>query len=182
MKYMLLTITSLVIVSLAACTIPQNTPTQTTTRNTAVVPPVTRAILAATPAQTTSSDTAEEIEVRDLVENFGKRLQTVSLMASDAPQEIENQYSDFVSRALLEKWMSDVSKAPGRLVSSPWPDRIEITIISKDGSGRYILTGFVVDVTNMEVVNGGAADRIPVRVVVQKDQGRWLITEYSEER
>ena len=43
-------------------------------------------------------------------------------------------------------------------------------------------TGFVVEVTSMEVVSGGAAAKIPVRIVVQKDQGRWLITEYAEDR
>lgn len=175
MKRIILAMTLLVTVSLVACTIPPNPPTQTTASNTAAVPMVT-------PAQTTISNAAEETEIRDLVENFGKRLQDVSLLSSDAAQEMQKQYSEFASPALLETWMSDVTKAPGRIVSSPWPDRIEITTLAKEGSDRYVITGFVIEVTSVEVVNGGAADRIPVRVVVQKSQGRWLITEYSEER
>ena len=178
MKRIILAMTLLVTVSLVACAIPPNPPTQTTASNTAAIPMVTPV----TPTQTTISDAAEETEIRDLVENFGKRLQDVSLLSSDAAQEMQKQYSEFVSPALLETWMSDVTKAPGRIVSSPWPDRIEITTLAKEGSDRYVITGFVVEVTSVEVVNGGAADRIPVHVVAQKDQGRWLITEYSEER
>ena len=175
MQRIILAMTLLVTVSLVACPIPPNPPTQTTASNTAAVPMVT-------PAQTTISNAAEETEIRDLVENFGKRLQDVSLLSPDAAQEMQKQYSEFASPALLETWMSDVTKAPGRIVSSPWPDRIEITTLAKEGSDRYVITGFVIEVTSVEVVNGGAADRIPVRVVVQKSQGRWLITEYSEER
>jgi len=117
-----------------------------------------------------------------VVENFGKRLQNVSLQSPDAAQEMQKQYSEFVSAALLETWMNDVSKAPGRIVSSPWPDRVEIISLVKEGSDKYVIIGFVVEVTSIEVVSGGAAAKIPVRIVVQKDQERWLITEYSEER
>jgi hypothetical protein len=51
----------------------------------------------------------------------------------------------------------------------------------KEASHRYVITGFVVEMTSVEMVNGGAAAKIPIRVVVQKDQGHWLITEYVEE-
>lgn len=128
------------------------------------------------------SITDEANHVRYVVENFGKRLQNVSLQSPDAAQEMQKQYSEFVSAALLETWMNDISKAPGRIVSSPWPDRIEITALTKEGSDKYVIAGFVVEVTSMEIVSGGAAAEIPVRIVVQKDQGRWLITEYAEER
>ena len=157
MKHIIMTL--LATVSLVACTIPPTAP-----------------------AQTTASNTDEEAEIRDLVENFGKRLQTVSLLSTDAAQEMQKQYSDFVSPALLETWMKDVTKAPGRTVSSPWPDRIDLTTLSKEGSDRYVITGFVIEVTSVEMVNGGAAAKIPVRIVGQRGQGRWLITEYAEEQ
>jgi hypothetical protein len=135
-----------------------------------------------TSTQTTISSTTEEAEVRDLVEEFGKRLGAVSLLAADAAQQIQQQYSEFVSSTLLERWMNDVSDAPGRLISSPWPGRIEIATLSKQDSDRYEVTGFVIEVTSVEMVNGGAVDKIPVRVVVQREQDHWLITEYAEER
>lgn len=182
MKHIILAITLLAIVSLVACTIPSTMPAQTVASNTATVSPVTRTTPTATPTQIATSYATEEAEIRDLVENFGKRLQNVSLQAPDAAQEIQKQYSEFVTPALLEMWMNDVSKAPGRIVSSPWPDRIEITTLSKEGTDRYELTGFVVEITSLEVVNGEVATKIPVRMVVQKVQGSWLITEYADEQ
>ena len=182
MKHIILAITLLAIVSLVACTIPSTTPAQTAASNTATVSPVARTTPTATPTQIATSDATEEAEIRDLVENFGKRLQNVSLLAPDSAQEIQKQYSEFVTPALLEMWMKDVSKAPGRIVSSPWPDRIEITTLSKADTNTYEITGFVVEITSLEVVNGGAATKIPVRMVVQKVQGSWLITEYAEEQ
>jgi hypothetical protein len=159
MKQLILALTLLTTVSLVACTLPPGTPTQTSVSN-----------------------SGEEAEIRDLVDNFGRRLQNVSLQAPDGAQEIQQQYAEFVSPTLLEMWMNNVSKAPGRLVSSPWPDRIEITSLSKQAANRYEITGFVVELTSTEVVSGGAAARIPVRIVVQRGQGRWLITEYAEEK
>jgi hypothetical protein len=72
-----------------------------------------------TPAltQTTASHAADEAEIRDLVDNFGKRLQAVALQAPDAPQEMQKQYSEFVSPTLLDMWMNGVSKAPGLIES-----------------------------------------------------------------
>lgn len=132
--------------------------------------------------QANVSSASEEGTVSYVVESFGKRLQKVSLRSPNAAQEMKEQYSEFVSPGLLETWVSDSLKAPGRIVSSPWPDRIEITALAKEGSNRYVVTGFVVEVTSMEVVNGGAAAKIPVRIVLQKDQDRWLIIEYAEKR
>jgi hypothetical protein len=135
-----------------------------------------------TPTETYAGNLTEAAEIKQVVENFGERLQRVSLQSPNALQEMKEQYSEFVSPNLLETWMSDVSNAPGRIVSSPWPDRIEVTTLIKEASGKYVITGFVVEVTSMEVVRGGAAAKIPVYVVLQKIQEHWLITEYIEER
>lgn len=135
-----------------------------------------------TPVQTPATKPAAETEIRQLVEQFGMRLQHVSVQSPNAAQEMQSQYAGLVSPALLAAWMNDPSEAPGRIVSSPWPDRIEITTLIQEASGRYVIEGFVVEVTSVEVVSGGVAARIPVRVVVENDQGRWLITGYAEER
>jgi hypothetical protein len=179
MKHLILTL--LVMVSVIACS-PQPAAPGRTTSNTVPGSTITSTTTTITPPQGIANDATEEAAIRNLVENFGTRIQHVSLLASDAAQQMQKQYSDFVSPTLLETWMSDVSKAPGRTVSSPWPDRIEITTLAKEAPDRYVITGFVVEVTSVEMVNGGAAAKIPVRVVVQKDQSRWLITEYAEER
>jgi hypothetical protein len=68
------------------------------------------------------------------------------------------------------------------MVSSPWPDRIEIITLSREDSDRYEITGFIVEVTSTEVGSDEAAAKIPVRIGVQRAQGGWLISEYAEER
>jgi len=128
------------------------------------------------------SDEEEEGAVRYVVESLGKRLQNVSLQSPDAAQMIGEQYAEWVDPELLKIWMNDISRAPGQVVSSPWPDRIEITSIVREEADRYVVVGFVVEVTSMEVVSGEAAAKTPVRIVLEKREGRWLITEYAEER
>jgi hypothetical protein len=182
MKRIIFAITWLAIVSLVACSIQVSTVNQTTAGNTDTDSPVAPTLPITTSIPGTTNDAAEEAEIRELVENFGARLQIVSLLAPDAAQELKKQYSEFVSPALLEVWVDDVSKAPGRMVSSPWPDRIEITALSSEGFERYEITGFIVEVTSTEVGTGEAAAKIPIRMVVQREQGAWLITEFAEER
>lgn len=155
----------LIVGSLVACATPSATPTPT-----------------AAPTATIVSNVFDDAEVKILVLNFGKRLVMVSLQSPLAPQDIKDQYSEFVSPALLQTWINNVTKAPGRVVSSPWPDRIEVTTLTKEASDKYAITGSVVEITSVEMVKGGAAAKIPVRIVVQKIQGQWLITEYSERR
>ncbi len=120
-----------------------------------------------------------EAAVRDVVERFGRRLQNVSLLAPDAAQQMQAQYAGLVSPALLQNWMSDPLRAPGRAVSSPWPDRIDVDTVTQEGADRYTVTGSVIEVTSVEVLQGGTAAQVPVRIVVQKDGGVWLITEYT---
>lgn len=182
MKHIILAITLLAIVSLAACSMHASILNQTTAGSTATDSPVAPTLPITTSIPGNANDAAEEDEVRNLVQNFGKRLQMVSLLAPDAAQELQKQYSEFVSPSVLEIWMNDVSKAPGRMVSSPWPDRIEITALSSEGPERYEVTGFIVEVTSTEAGTGEAAAKIPVRMAIHKEQGGWLITEYAEER
>jgi len=163
MKYLLWVIFLLTAFSLAACASQPITPPQDSL------------------PQTTPTEAAvEEAQIRQLVEAFGKRLQDVALLAPDAAQELQTQYVEFVSPALLTAWMADPSKAPGRVTSSPWPDRIEITILTRDGADKYVLTSFVIEITSVEAASGGAAARVPVRIVVENVQGHWLITEYTQ--
>jgi hypothetical protein len=173
MKPILLVIIFLALVPLTACAThpPATTP---------LVSPATLAAPAVAPTQTATSTANEETEIRTLVENFGKQLQNVSLQAPDAAQEIRAQYSEFVAPALLETWTKAVLKAPGRIVSSPWPARIEISSLTKQGSDSYQVSGFVVEITSLEVVGAGTPLRIPVQIVVQRAQTGWLITGYIE--
>ncbi len=120
----------------------------------------------------------EQEEVVRLVEDFGKKLKSVSLLA---PQEIVNQsmqenYGGFVAPALLAEWQGDPQNVPGRLLSSPWPERIEILNVEKLADSSYRIQGDIIEVTSVEMAEGGAAARRPITLAVDKVEGSWLIT------
>lgn len=116
-------------------------------------------------------------DIRALVEAFGKTLRTVSLSAAEdvAAASLEENYRSFVTPELLQKWKADPQSAPGRTVSSPWPDRIDILSMEIIDSTRYAVQGEIIEVTSVEMENGGAAAKRPVTLTVQRVNGRWLI-------
>jgi hypothetical protein len=120
-------------------------------------------------------------EVKAVVEGFGKQLQAVSLQSPTVKQDMEKAYSAYVSPALLQTWVSNPSNAPGRAVSSPWPERIEITSLTQQGSGRYLVSGDVVEISSTEAAGSGEAARTPVQITVEKVGGHWVITGYTGE-
>ncbi|MFZ7103010.1 MAG: hypothetical protein ACOWWO_10215 [Peptococcaceae bacterium] len=119
-----------------------------------------------------------EQDVQALVEAFGKTLRAVSL---SAPQDvtaasIAKNYSDYITPELLQKWQADPQSAPGRLVSSPWPDRIDILRTEMYDTNQYIIHGEIIEVTSTEIAKGGTAAKRPVEITVQQIINRWLIT------
>jgi hypothetical protein len=121
-----------------------------------------------------------EAQVRDIAEGFGAQLKTVSLQSPFAVEEIRENYSPYAAPGLLERWENDPSTAPGRLVSSPWPERIEITSLEKRPDGGYLVEGEIIEITSVELLEGGAANKIPVTMTIEKIQGSWLITAYQQ--
>ena len=117
-------------------------------------------------------------DIQALVEAFGKRLLRVSLSAHKdmVATSIKENYSDYVTSELLQKWLADPQSAPGRTVSSPWPDRIYILRLETGDKNQYTVQGEILEVTSMELVNEGAAAKRPVMIVVQKVNDRWLIS------
>lgn len=123
-------------------------------------------------------DENEQEEVVRLVEDFGRKLKSVSLLA---PQEtvnksVQENYGDFIAPALLAEWQKDLQKVPGRLLSSPWPERIEILSVNELAESGYLVKGEIIEMTSVEMVNGGAAARRPITLEVEKLKNRWLIT------
>ncbi len=115
--------------------------------------------------------------VTSLVENFGKQLQKVSLLAPEdrVEENMQENYGDCVSPELLQKWGTDPQNAPGRLTLSPWPDRIEIQTIEKLTEQSYEVKGDVIEITSIETVKGGVAAKRPITLTVYKTGKRWLI-------
>jgi hypothetical protein len=125
-----------------------------------------------------SSDEADKKAATAVIEGFGQKLQQVSLLSSseDLKKSMNENYGGYVTPELLEKFLSAPENAPGRLTSSPWPDRIEITSAEKTSEGLYTVVGTIIEVTSSEQGSGNAAAKRPITLEVKKVDGKWLIT------
>jgi len=132
----------------------------------------------ASASSSATDDAADREAIAAVVEQFGKQLQLVSLLApeEDLKKSIEEHYGDYVTPELLEAWLDNPFAAPGRQVSSPWPDRIEIGEITAASDGAYEVTGEIVEITGVE---DEIAARIPVTLRVVQADGKWLISEFA---
>lgn len=122
----------------------------------------------------------QEKAVRRVIEGFGQQLKEVSLSASreDVASAMQASYAPYVVPGLLTRWENDPMNAPGRLTSSPWPERIEIRSITEESDTRYAVEGDIVEVTSEAGGIGeqpSEAVRRPVSMTVEKN-GSWRIT------
>lgn len=122
----------------------------------------------------TACDTSAVLQV---VERFGQRLKDVSLLAPDSivSREMAEAYDAFVTDSLLQDWLSDPAKAPGRTTSSPWPDRIEVMSVRQSGADLCSADGEIVWMTS-----AGEESRTSVRVVTTSGASP-RITEFTSE-
>jgi len=146
------------------------------------------------------ADEKNQALVQNVVETFGKRLQNVNLAAEDIDVlsvSMEENYGKLLEDPLLiVSWLRNPQNAPGRMVSSPWPDHIEILSTTKITDTKYEVRGNIVEITSDEVsdacvgvagidteiegctLDGFAAKR-PISVTVEKSGKKghpWLIT------
>ena len=117
----------------------------------------------------------ERAAAQSLVEEFGTKLQGVSLLEENAPSVIASTYTPYATPELIESWQADPENAPGRLTSSPWPVAIKVNELAKQGSG-YVVNGSVVMETS-----SGAAGEIPLVILVVRQDGDWRIAAYQEQ-
>lgn len=122
---------------------------------------------------TDQDEMGDEQDIIALVEHFGSKLRTVSLTnpPSQIVSSIQENYSDFVSPELMAFWVGNLEHAPGRLTSSPWPERIDIESMDQSAPDAYEVTGRIVEVTE-----GGdvAATRL-IELEIKKVDGHWMI-------
>ena len=80
------------------------------------------------------------VEIKTMVVNFGNYEKSIPVSGDQetARREIQQTYTPFATAALLQQWRADPQHAPGRITSSPWPERIEI--IDFSCSCNYALT------------------------------------------
>ncbi|MFJ7973425.1 hypothetical protein [Psychrobacillus sp. NPDC096389] len=124
--------------------------------------------------ETAQTDEEEVAIVEEVAEKFGNVLQNVSLLGPEEQLEkdMHDNYGDLVSDELIEQWLSEPLAAPGRLTSSPWPDRIDLENTEKLSANMYELNGNIIEIANGDE----AVNEIPISLVVEKVEEQWLIT------
>jgi hypothetical protein len=117
---------------------------------------------------------------RHVVERLGDRMKRVSLQAPDSVvrRQIREAYAPLVTPDLLETWMANPARAPGRRVSSPWPERIEVRSVKAGRDDSCLVEGEVVYVTSVELTQGGTAARESVTLQVVADSA-WRVSAYA---
>ena len=118
------------------------------------------------------------MEASVTIKEFGNRLKNFYLTApeEEVKKAIEENYRDFLSPTLLNLWLEDPSKALGRVTSSPWPERIEfIGIFPFSNDDQYVALGRIIEVTSVEMIEGGEANSQIAKFTIKKINGKWLI-------
>ena len=121
----------------------------------------------------------EDPAVLDVVNRFGRAMGRVSLLAPDTVvrRELRDAYAPVVTEDLLDEWLANPATAPGRLVSSPWPDRIEAGAAEAGEAGACVVRGDVIHVTSADAP-GAVADRQAVTLTLRRN-GEWRIGGYD---
>jgi hypothetical protein len=129
------------------------------------------------PATPPVSSTAEESVIRNVVTDFGTKLQMVPLLASTTARKaaMEAQYGPYVTPELIATWAPEGSEALGRYASSPWPEKIDIVEVRPEGK-NFVVEGNVIEVVHSDVNSTEAAAVYPVTLTLEQRDGRWLIT------
>lgn len=132
-------------------------------------------------SQTADQSNEDLKAVTNVVEGFGQNLQKVSLlMPTDQLKEsMQENYGEYVSADLIDKWLADPQNAPGRLTSSPWPQRIDILETQKLSQDAYEVKGLIIEVTSAEQKNGEATAKRPITLKVERADDQWLITDVT---
>jgi hypothetical protein len=129
-------------------------------------------------AQASADGDDEEAAVRLIVEGFGQRMQNVELLSGEVQSQIRDQYGSFASEDMIEEWLEEPSRAPGREVSSPWPARIEIFTIEEEGVDTYRVHAWVKYVDAQDGPGEASAEQ-PISLLVAYQGGAWVITNYA---
>lgn len=123
---------------------------------------------------------SNEAQVRSTLYGFGDELRMVSLLgeAGTVAADMDHYYAFYIRPDLLETWKTNPRLAPGRLTSSPWPDRIEIQSLVLNEDGTY-----TAEVTVVSKVQGAVATSTPMetkaRIVLSQGPDGWQISSYE---
>ncbi|MDR3571691.1 MAG: hypothetical protein P4L81_05885 [Candidatus Pacebacteria bacterium] len=129
----------------------------------------------------TNSPASQASAASSTVAAFGKTLQQVSLLAPNASSTIASTYAPYVDPSLLKQWEANPQSAPGRVVSSPWPDHIQIDSVTPQGSG-YVVDGKLIFMTSDNTAHGGNAGTTPIVAQLLQENGSWMIIAFQGQK
>lgn len=123
----------------------------------------------------TNSVSTDKDRVKTVVENFGTKLQSVSINApiEIAASEIKENYKEFLDENLLNKWMDNPTQALGRVTSSPWPDKIEVKNIEQISENEYVVFGDIIEKTSAE----DFINKENIQLSLKKIENDWKIVD-----
>ncbi|RJQ34248.1 hypothetical protein C4568_02780 [Candidatus Parcubacteria bacterium] len=118
--------------------------------------------------------------VRQVVMDFGRQLQQVSLLAStdDRKAAMDAAYAQYVAPELLAEWYPEGADALGRYTSSPWPDSIDIVEVRQTGP-NFVVEGNVLEVAQSDEGVVPAAV-YPVTLSLEERDGTWMIVKMEK--
>lgn len=124
-----------------------------------------------------------EQAVRRTVRVFAARMQTVALLAPDsiAASRVQEAYGTLVTPDLLSDWMARPAAAPGRRISTSWPDRIEVATVQPSGVDEYLVTGALIYESGAAGKSTSRVAARPVRLHVRRaGDGTWRISMFEQ--
>ncbi len=133
-------------------------------------------------APTTARPSEADINaIYQVVGEFGARLKDVDI---DAPDQdimtaVDYNLKQFITSELYQVFVHDKIRIPGRYMSSPWPERIEINSVQMLDSGSCTVHASQVMMTTDNVAHGGNAGEEPITLTLKKVNGIWLIDEVT---
>ena len=117
----------------------------------------------------------DQVAIKQLIESFGSKLNDINKLRpeSEVKTAIQKSYSDFATSELLSRWLANPQEAPGRTVSSPSPDRIEVDQISIISPSDYTVIGSLIWWTS------AGESKQSVYVSVVKEGDKWFINKFE---
>jgi hypothetical protein len=111
------------------------------------------------------------------VGEFGARLKDVDITAPDQDMmtAVDFNLKQFITDRLYQAFVQDKSKIPGRTVSSPWPEGIEIVSVQRLDNGSYTVVGNQIMMDSDALAHGGNDGETPITLTLKKVNGTWLI-------
>jgi orotate phosphoribosyltransferase-like protein len=119
--------------------------------------------------------------IYQVVGEFGARLKDVVITTSDQDviTAVDFNLKQLITGRLYQVFVQDKIRIPGRYVSSPWPERIEIASVQMLDSGFYTVNGSQIVMTDDTLAHGGNAGETPITLTLKKVNGAWLVDDVT---